>query len=77
MSAEKSVERLSGKRRNNSLHEQRNVIPAQRNELEVTRLAKGEHSDVSNEDLELSFFDNPYIKILIRLGRHQPHCHLF
>ena len=77
MSTEQRVERLRRRRRNDIRHEQRDVIPAHKNELEVTGLAKGDHSDVSNDDLDLSFFDNPYIKILIRIGRHQPHCLLF
>jgi hypothetical protein len=77
MSTEKRVEKLRRERRNNIRHEQRNVNLAPENVLEVTRLAKGEHSDVSNDDLDSSFFDNPYIKILIRMGRHQPHCLLF
>jgi hypothetical protein len=74
MSAEKRVERLS---RHNIRHEQRDLIPAHKNELEVTGLAKGERSGVSNDDLDLSLFDNPYVKLLIRMGRHQPHCPLF
>ena len=77
MSAEIRVEKIRREPRNNIRHEQRNVILAQKNVLEITRLAKGEHFDVSNDDLDLSFFDNPYIKILIRIGRHQPHCPLF
>jgi hypothetical protein len=77
MSAEKRIEKLRRRRRNNIRHGQLNVIPAHKNELEVTRLAKGKHSDASNDDLDQSFFDNPYIKILIMIGRHQPHCQLF
>ena len=77
MSTEQRVERLRSRRRNNVRHEQRHVIPAQTNELEVTGPAKGARSDVSNDDLDLSFFDNPYLKILLRIGRHQPHCPLF
>jgi hypothetical protein len=73
MSGEKRVEKLRRVPLNNFQRGQRNVIPAYDDELE----AKGEHSYVSNDDLDLSFFDNPYIKILIRLGRHQPHCSLF
>lgn len=73
MSGEKRVEKLRREPRNNFQRGQRNVIPAYDDELE----AKGEHSDVSDDGLNLSFIDNPYIKILIRLGRYQPYCQLF
>jgi hypothetical protein len=65
------------RRRRNVRHEQRNVAPAQTNELEVTRLAKGERPDVSDDGLDSSWFDKPYLKILLMIGRHQPHCPLF
>ena len=77
MSTDQRVEKLRRRRRSNIRHAQRNVIPSHKHVLEVTRLAKGKHSDVSNDDLDLSLFENPYIKILTRIGRHQPHCLLF
>lgn len=77
MSAEIRVEKIRRGLRNNFQPGQRNEILAQKNVLEVTRLVKAEHSDVSNDDRDSSFFDNPYVKILIRLGRHQSPCGLF
>jgi hypothetical protein len=56
--------------------EQQNVILAGENQLEANRHAKGEPAEVSYADPNSSFFDNPLVKILIRIGHHQPHCPL-
>jgi hypothetical protein len=77
MSTEKRVEKLRRRLRSNFQRVQQNVILAHEQELEANRQARGEHSDVSNDDLNFPFFDSPLVKVLIRIGRHQPHCRLF
>lgn len=56
MNAEKRVEKLRRGLRSNFRRVQRNVILAHEDELEANRQARGEHSEVSNDDLNFPFF---------------------